>query len=1055
TNTALAIGITKDSNAGIPLDQSGDAVVLIAGLEYNPSSGNQEQEYVCITNPQPYAVDISDWELSGGIRFKFKKGTVIPTNSVLYVSPNLVAFRSRTVSPRGGQALFVVGKYEGQLSARGETLFLHDQWGRLVHTNSYPGTPSAAQQFLRVTEIMYSPAPPPSGPYSREDFEYIELKNTGPSVLSLLNVRFLDGIIFNFTGSAVTALNSGQSVVVVRNTNAFTARYGAGLNVAGQFLGALDNGGERLRLVDALGEEILDFSYNNSWYPITDGYGFSLVIREETAPFYTWGDKLSWRPSGQLNGSPGTGNGTPPAIAPIRINEVLAHTDLPQRDAIELYNPTASQVDISGWFISDDLTNITKFRIPNGTTIAAGGYVVFDESQFNPTPGTPPSFAFSSKGDEVVLASADLAGNLTGYLDIQDFGASETGVSFGPHVTSTGEEHFVARDHLTLGAANADPKLGPVIISEIMYRPPDVGGEDNSLDEFIELQNSTGGTVNLYDPAFPTNTWRLDKGIDFSFPPGVSMAASTRLLVVNFDPTNTTQLAAFRARYGVSPSVPVYGPYEGKLDNSGERIELQKPDAPDTNGVPYILVERVDYKDSAPWPAAADGAGASLQRTPAGPGLASMYANDPAHWLAAVPTAGAGYTGGAAPTVTTQPVSQNVVATTDATLSVTASGSPPLYYQWRHNGANIPGATNSSYTIDNARPPDRGDYEVLVFNTTGSTLSSNAVIEILIPARISQHPASIVFNRGSTNSATWGYTFSNFTFSVQALSSSPLAYQWRFNGTNIANGPNYFGVTGATLIVSNATLAHAGTYSVLITDAVGTIESAPATLTINIPVFIVQHPQSVTAVGGDTVYFMVSPAGTAPFGYRWRRGGINMFPQYQGGFSPFPFISIAVTNVPSIQTNRFDVIVNNPGNPTPGVPSQNAFLFVLPDADGDGLPDSYETANGFNPADPADGRIDSDGDGMKNFQEYTAGTDPNDPASYLKVDTITLGTGANVTFIARSNKTYSVQYRDNLAGAGWQRLTNLNATATNRTETVVDLSGTTNRFYRLVVPNQP
>src|SRR6185369_4061948 len=212
------------------------------------------------------------------------------------------------------------------------------------------------------------------------------------------------------------------------------------------------------------------------------------------------------------------------------------------------------------------------------------------------------------------LASADLAGNLTGYLAIQDFGPSENGVSFGPHVTSTGEEHFVPRQSVTPNAANSPPKVGPVIISEIMYRPRDIGGEDNSVDEFIELKNLSGSTVNLYDPAFPTNTWRLDKGIDFDFPPGVSMPPLSLLLVVNFNPTNTVQLAAFRARYNVSPSAPVYGPYEGKLDNSGERIELQKPDAPDTNGVPYVTVERVDYEDSAPWPVAADGAGASLHR---------------------------------------------------------------------------------------------------------------------------------------------------------------------------------------------------------------------------------------------------------------------------------------------------------------------------------------------------------------------------------------------------------------------------------------------------------
>src|SRR6185503_337170 len=155
------------------------------------------------------------------------------------------------------------------------------------------------------------------------------------------------------------------------------------------------------------------------------------------------------------------------------------------------------------------------------------------------------------------------------------------------------------------------------------------------------------------------------------FPTNVTMAASSALLLVNFDPTNSAQLSAFRSRYGLSPSLPVFGPYEGKLDNSGERIELLKPDAPDTNGVPYVVMERIDYSDSAPWPEAADGAGASLQRTFSGPGPASLYANDPANWIAATPTPGVPWTmGGNGPQITTQPASQNVVATTDATLIV-------------------------------------------------------------------------------------------------------------------------------------------------------------------------------------------------------------------------------------------------------------------------------------------------------------------------------------------------------------------------------------------------
>ena len=140
----------------------------------------------------------------------------------------------------------------------------------------------------------------------------IELKNISTNVgLNLGGVRFTNGIEFNFTGSAVTSLAPGQRVLVVRNQAAFTARYGSGALIAGEFFGALDNAGEDLRLEDAVGEKVLEFAYNNSWYPTTDGLGFSLVIVNELAPWSTWGDKASWRASGSVNGSPGTADAAP------------------------------------------------------------------------------------------------------------------------------------------------------------------------------------------------------------------------------------------------------------------------------------------------------------------------------------------------------------------------------------------------------------------------------------------------------------------------------------------------------------------------------------------------------------------------------------------------------------------------------------------------------------------------------------------------------------------------------------------------------------------------
>src|SRR6185369_4686817 len=120
------------------------------------------------------------------------------------------------------------------------------------------------------------------------EFEYIELKNIGNNTLSLIGVRLTNGVTFDFTTSAVTSLATGQTVLVVKNIAAFTTRYGGGFNLAGQYGGNLENNGERIQLIDAFNEEILDFSYNNTWYPITDGFGFSLVVVDENAAPDSW-----------------------------------------------------------------------------------------------------------------------------------------------------------------------------------------------------------------------------------------------------------------------------------------------------------------------------------------------------------------------------------------------------------------------------------------------------------------------------------------------------------------------------------------------------------------------------------------------------------------------------------------------------------------------------------------------------------------------------------------------------------------------------------------------
>jgi hypothetical protein len=153
---------------------------------------------------------------------------------------------------------------------------------------------------------MYHPSTPPVGsPWQDEDFEFIELQNVSQTVLDLRGLKFTRGVSFDFRSSGITNLPAGDPVLIVKNLAAFTARYGEGRLVAGQYEGQLDNAGEVLRLEDGVGEVVFEFSYSPLWQPQTDGEGRSLEIADASGRL---SDSTSWRASAVLGGTPGLDN---------------------------------------------------------------------------------------------------------------------------------------------------------------------------------------------------------------------------------------------------------------------------------------------------------------------------------------------------------------------------------------------------------------------------------------------------------------------------------------------------------------------------------------------------------------------------------------------------------------------------------------------------------------------------------------------------------------------------------------------------------------------------
>ena len=171
-------------------------------------------------------------------------------------------------------------------------------WSALNETTFAIGT---VAENLRITEIMYHPQE--TGDPNDPDAEFIELNNIGTEMLNLNLVKFTNGIDFTFPD---IDLAPGQFVVIVKNSQVFKTRYGAGINVAGQYSGSLANSGERIRLEDAVGQTILDFEYSDEWYNMTDGRGYSLIVPN---PKLNVPNRLSqhsaWQPSPIPGGTPG------------------------------------------------------------------------------------------------------------------------------------------------------------------------------------------------------------------------------------------------------------------------------------------------------------------------------------------------------------------------------------------------------------------------------------------------------------------------------------------------------------------------------------------------------------------------------------------------------------------------------------------------------------------------------------------------------------------------------------------------------------------------------
>eukprot|EP01127_Copromyxa_protea_P015641 TRINITY_DN4534_c0_g1_i1.p1 TRINITY_DN4534_c0_g1~~TRINITY_DN4534_c0_g1_i1.p1 ORF type:complete len:682 (+),score=123.67 TRINITY_DN4534_c0_g1_i1:113-2158(+) len=258
----------------------------------------------------------------------------------------------------------------------------------------------------------------------------------------------------------------------------------------------------------------------------------------------------------------------------VLFSEILAHTDPPEVDWVELYNEESVSVDISGWALR---TEGGKYSFPSGTILQPYQYFVTEitlEEQ---------GFRLSSYGETVSLL------NKNGKkVETVEFPTSPNGVSMGRMESSNGKVEWPLTQYKTKGYVNSAP-LVPLVVINSLYFP-------HGSVKFLKMKSLSPTFLPLFDITRPENVWRITVGSSgkfFAFPQKTILRPLEEIYVISSD-----DITAFREENDLPPEVQVFGPFDGL--KKSKRLVLQSPDKQDELFTPYLVHDIVNTDSD--WP---------------------------------------------------------------------------------------------------------------------------------------------------------------------------------------------------------------------------------------------------------------------------------------------------------------------------------------------------------------------------------------------------------------------------------------------------------------------
>jgi hypothetical protein len=759
---------------------------------------------------------------------------------------------------------------------------------------------------------------------------------------------------------------------------------------------------------------------------------------------------------------------------------------------IELFNRGGAPVVIDGWGLSDELGTPGKYVMPAGFgAVPAGGTRVV-------AAGSLPFPLDRLRGGALFLSHDGT------HRSRRTYGAWD-GHPWGLVFREAGEV-FVRVMTLPSTPGNV-PVVGPVVVSEINYHPPDVPGDDAAY-EFVEWHNPGAEPVEI-------GGWRLAGDAAFTVPEGTTLAAGGRIVFAAVSP------AEHAARYDGLPGTLVFGPWSGGLPNAGGTVRLVRllppvtEPGPDFGFRPEVVLEDIEYADAVPWPEDADGGGPALVRTEP-----DRYGNDASAWGSGSPSPGAGPSANQPPTVSILTPAPGLVAAAGRPVTVSVEAADPdgavKRVSLEVDGVEVAVDADAPYVFSwTSLDPGPHSLRVVAFDGRLATATAELsltltndppLVALLSPdpcARFAENDIVVLeaaavdpealLDRveflvdgvvvGTVAAAPWRLTWTagppgHHTLAARAVDATGLTRLSQSAGIFVEGGApaapviacrvpagtvgqqNYGGSLGhdfevlTPIVVTRLGVFDSGANGLSTTLTAQLWRSLPTPRLLGSLTFTTAAPGTLAEGTSSRFKDLAAPLVLGPGTYTTVAYGYSAGEPNGNAGTAAPVWTTATGGglIRFVGGGRYGAAAQFPGTVDGGPADRYAaptFEFLNADGDGDCMPLDWETTHGFNPADPTDGAADADGDGRSNQEEYAAGTDPRQSASSLRLELVeATASQTTVRLVLPAHRTAVLQSSRELIF--WIDHESVAATATPRT-IEFSLPSEPTRFLRVLV----